>query len=90
MGLNGAGAPFVTNTAQSDGADYIGVGPTFQSSTKQFDSYHGTELLSKVAQEIKMILAKQNIITPVFYIDPRSKESAISVLHTINAINNLA
>lgn len=41
-------------TAQSDGADYIGVGPTFQSSTKQFDSYHGTELLSKVAQEIKI------------------------------------
>lgn len=46
--------------------------------------------LSTLGQEIKVILAQKKIITPVFYIDPRSKESAISVLHTINAINNLA
>ncbi len=34
-----------------DGADYIGVGPVFQSQTKQFDNFIGLELLSQVSRE---------------------------------------
>jgi thiamine-phosphate pyrophosphorylase len=37
-----------------DGADYLGVGPTFPSGTKQFDRFPGTELLSAVAGEIRL------------------------------------
>jgi thiamine-phosphate pyrophosphorylase len=37
-----------------DGANYIGVGPTFPSSTKHFDAFPGTQLLSEVASEIKL------------------------------------
>jgi len=48
-----------------------------------------TEELSIQGQEIKMMLAQKNIITPVFYIDPRDKQSAASALHAMNAINNL-
>jgi thiamine-phosphate pyrophosphorylase len=40
--------------AALDGADYIGVGPTFPSSTKQFQQFTGAELLSAVAQEIRL------------------------------------
>jgi signal recognition particle receptor subunit beta len=47
------------------------------------------EMLSVQGQEVKMMLAQKNIITPVFYIDPRKKDSALPVLHTINAINNV-
>jgi thiamine-phosphate pyrophosphorylase len=35
-----------------DGADYIGVGPTFPSATKQFEQLAGVELLRAVAAEI--------------------------------------
>src|SRR5208337_889926 len=35
-----------------DGANYIGVGPTFPSGTKQFDCFPGLELLRAVAGEI--------------------------------------
>ncbi len=37
-----------------DGANYIGVGPTFASQTKQFDEFGGVELLRQVAAEIRL------------------------------------
>ncbi len=37
-----------------DGADYIGVGPTFPSHTKQFAEFTGPELLRAVAAEIRL------------------------------------
>jgi thiamine-phosphate pyrophosphorylase len=37
-----------------DGADYIGVGPTFPSGTKSFEHYPGVELLRAVAAEIHL------------------------------------
>jgi thiamine-phosphate pyrophosphorylase len=37
-----------------DGADYIGVGPTFPSGTKQFAAFPGLELLRQVAAEITL------------------------------------
>jgi len=37
-----------------DGADYIGVGPTFPSGTKQFDTFPGPALLRQVAEEIRL------------------------------------
>lgn len=37
-----------------DGADYIGVGPTFPSTTKEFDAFPGTALLKQVAEEISL------------------------------------
>lgn len=40
--------------AVRDGADYIGIGPTFPSGTKTFDAFPGVQLLSEVAQEITL------------------------------------
>ncbi len=37
-----------------DGANYLGVGPTFPSTTKSFDSYPGLDLLRQVASEISL------------------------------------
>lgn len=37
-----------------DGANYIGVGPTFASGTKAFDRFPGLELLWQVAAEIRL------------------------------------
>ncbi len=37
-----------------DGANYIGVGPTFPSETKQFDEYTGLPLLRAVAAEVRL------------------------------------
>lgn len=37
-----------------DGANYLGVGPTFPSATKQFDAYPGLALLREVAGEIRL------------------------------------
>ncbi|QEG24081.1 thiamine phosphate synthase [Mariniblastus fucicola] len=37
-----------------DGADYIGVGPVFESQTKSFDSHVGVELVSSVVSEISL------------------------------------
>ena len=37
-----------------DGADYIGVGPTFPSRTKKFSEFTGTVLLRAVADEIRL------------------------------------
>ncbi len=40
--------------AVSDGADYIGVGPVFPSTTKHFEKHVGLELVKEVAAEIKL------------------------------------
>ena len=37
-----------------DGANYIGVGPTFRSGTKTFEQFPGVELLRQVAAEIRL------------------------------------
>lgn len=37
-----------------DGADYIGVGPTFPSRTKNFDDFAGLEFIRQVAAEISL------------------------------------
>ena len=37
-----------------DGADYIGVGPVFPSTTKHFETHVGLELIKEVAAEIKL------------------------------------
>jgi thiamine-phosphate pyrophosphorylase len=37
-----------------DGANYIGVGPTFPSGTKRFEQFPGVELLRRVAAEIRL------------------------------------
>lgn len=37
-----------------DGANYIGVGPTFPSGTKHFEQFPGVELLRRVAAEIRL------------------------------------
>ncbi len=37
-----------------DGANYIGCGPTFPSSTKHFDHFPGLEFLQQVASEIRL------------------------------------
>ena len=37
-----------------DGADYIGVGPTFPSHTKRFEQFPGVELLRQVSAEIRL------------------------------------
>ena len=34
--------------------NYVGVGPTFPSTTKQFDAFPGLELLRAVADEIRL------------------------------------
>jgi thiamine-phosphate pyrophosphorylase len=36
------------------GANYIGVGPTFPSGTKEFERFTGVELLAQVAGEIRL------------------------------------
>lgn len=37
-----------------DGANYIGVGPVFPSTTKSFNKFVGLELVAAVAQEVKL------------------------------------
>ena len=37
-----------------DGADYLGVGPTFPSKTKSFDDFPGLRLIAEVANEITL------------------------------------
>jgi thiamine-phosphate pyrophosphorylase len=37
-----------------DGANYIGVGPTFPSTTKSFENFPGTALLKQVADEVSL------------------------------------
>jgi thiamine-phosphate pyrophosphorylase len=54
-----------------DGANYIGVGPTFPSATKEFSQYPGVELLRAVAAEIRL---------PAFAIGGISRENLHEVL----------
>jgi len=56
-----------------DGANYIGVGPTFPSSTKQFGRFPGLDLLRAVAAEIRL---------PAFAIGGITRENLPAVLAT--------
>jgi thiamine-phosphate pyrophosphorylase len=47
-----------------DGANYLGVGPTFPSTTKSFDHFPGCELLRAVAREITLPAFAIGGITP--------------------------
>jgi thiamine-phosphate pyrophosphorylase len=51
-------------SAVLNGANYIGVGPTFRSNTKEFDSFPGLCLLSAVAAEIRLPAFAIGGITP--------------------------
>jgi thiamine-phosphate pyrophosphorylase len=54
-----------------DGADYLGVGPTFPSGTKHFDAFPGLEFVRAVAAEIRL---------PAFAIGGIDAENARRVL----------
>ncbi len=41
-------------TAVLDGANYLGAGPTFPSSTKSFDAFPGLDFLKQLADEIRL------------------------------------
>lgn len=56
-----------------DGANYLGVGPTFPSGTKHFQQFPGLELLRAVAAEIRL---------PVFAIGGITRENVGQVLET--------
>ncbi len=47
-----------------DGANYIGVGPTFPSGTKQFEKFPGLDFLRAVAAEIRLPAFAIGGITP--------------------------
>jgi thiamine-phosphate pyrophosphorylase len=47
-----------------DGANYIGVGPTFTSGTKQFEKYPGLDFLRAIAAEIRLPAFAIGGITP--------------------------
>jgi thiamine-phosphate pyrophosphorylase len=40
--------------AVSDGADYLGVGPVFPSTTKEFSEFAGLEFVKEAASEIRI------------------------------------
>ena len=56
-----------------DGADYLGAGPTFPSTTKKFKSFPGLELLQEVADEITL---------PTFAIGGINEQNLVQVLET--------
>jgi thiamine-phosphate pyrophosphorylase len=56
-----------------DGANYIGVGPTFTSGTKQFEKFPGLEFLRSVAAEIRL---------PAFAIGGITSDNVSQVLAT--------
>jgi thiamine-phosphate pyrophosphorylase len=47
-----------------DGANYLGVGPTFPSATKHFDAFPGLDLLRAVRAEIRLPAFAIGGITP--------------------------
>lgn len=55
-GIVGVSAHSIEQARQAvlDGANYIGVGPTFPSSTKSFEKFPGLNLLHAVAEEIRL------------------------------------
>jgi len=59
--------------AVTDGADYLGLGPTFPSTTKQFESFPGLEFLRAAAQEITL---------PAFAIGGITAENIVEVRAT--------
>lgn len=46
------------------------------------------EELAALGQEIRAMLSHHDIVAPVLHIDPRDRDSSVSVLHVFNAINN--
>lgn len=44
--------------------------------------------LAALTQEIRIMLMHHNVVAPIINVDPRSKESATSLLTLFNAINN--
>ncbi|MCR4413285.1 MAG: thiamine phosphate synthase [Thermoguttaceae bacterium] len=56
-----------------DGANYLGVGPTFPSTTKHFDQFPGLDLLRAVAAEIRL---------PAFAIGGIDRDNLAQVLST--------
>lgn len=46
------------------------------------------EDINALSQEINAMLEHHNVVAPIMSIDPRNKQSAVSVLHVLNAINN--
>jgi thiamine-phosphate pyrophosphorylase len=54
--LVGASAHSIEQARQAvlDGADYLGVGPTFPSGTKAFEKFPGVDLLRAVAAEVRL------------------------------------
>jgi len=45
------------------------------------------EELSALNQEVQLVLKQRNIIAPIIQLDPRDKQSAISILHIFNSIS---
>ena len=74
-GLVGVSTHSIDQARQAvlDGANYIGVGPTFPSGTKQFDQFPGLDLLRAVADEIRL---------PAFAIGGIGPENLSEVLQT--------
>ncbi|MFO0941301.1 MAG: thiamine phosphate synthase [Pirellulales bacterium] len=58
--------------AQRDGADYIGCGPTFPSTTKQFSDFAGLDFLRQVVERIEI---------PAYAIGGINAENLQQVLH---------
>ncbi|MCE9608368.1 MAG: thiamine phosphate synthase [Planctomycetia bacterium] len=59
--------------AVADGADYLGLGPTFPSKTKQFDNFPGLEFLRQASAEITL---------PAFAIGGITVENIDEVINT--------
>ena len=75
-------------TAVLDGADYLGVGPTFPSGTKQFAEFTGTELLTAVAAEIRLPAFAIGGITPENL--PQVLSTGVKRIAVIGAVSNVA
>lgn len=44
--------------------------------------------LSALGHEVRAMLSHHNIVGPVLHVDPRNRDSAVSVLHVFNSLNN--